>query len=223
VGAVPRDAPALGECVGPDLNLVETFRAVASLRSAIPGLRLVWFKSVPTPSLAREGLLAHCVGPDLNLVETFRFAPLHDDVRSRLRRLLTEGRRSCSFTPFTSRAATSRDRDRQANRSLQSLRFARDNVRRPQAAFSPADPDGTAPSLSNLRRKECCVGAVPRDAPALGECVGPDLNRRTPTGQRPQRCAVGLAWLPTHGGSVHSGLFRGGIKALSFVGGPGNA
>src|SRR6056297_852819 len=28
-------------------------------------------------------------------------------------------------------------------------------------------------------------------------CVGPDLNRRTSTGQRPQRCAVGLAWLPT--------------------------
>ena len=28
-------------------------------------------------------------------------------------------------------------------------------------------------------------------------CVGPDSNRRTPTGQRPQRCAVGLAWLPT--------------------------
>jgi hypothetical protein len=35
--------------------------------------------------------------------------------------------------------------------------------------------------------------------PRRQQCVGPDSNRRTPTGQRPQRCAVGLAWLPTHG------------------------
>ncbi len=27
-------------------------------------------------------------------------------------------------------------------------------------------------------------------------CAGPDSNRRTPTRQRPKRCAVGLAWLP---------------------------
>ena len=47
------------------------------------------------------------------------------------------------------------------------------------------------------------MGAVVETTPCIGwgcapvRCVGPDLNRRTSTGQRPQRCAVGLAWLPT--------------------------
>ena len=45
------------------------------------------------------------------------------------------------------------------------------------------------------------------------KCVGPDSNRRTPTGQRPQRCAVGLAWLPTRSALPDFAL---PLKPLSF-------
>ena len=64
------------------------------------------------------------------------------------------------------------------------------------------------------RRKKCSLAALAarsfhgsnqvcspaaRDGARGRTCVGPDSNRRTSTGQRPQRCAVGLAWLPTPG------------------------
>ena len=38
------------------------------------------------------------------------------------------------------------------------------------------------------------------------ECRGRDLNSRTSTGQGPQPCAVGQAWLPLHGVCVLSGI-----------------
>ena len=76
------------------------------------------------------------------------------------------------------------------------LRFARKFVQ-------CAGPDSNRKqmcSLASLAARNC-QGSNPHFAFSAhgvvrGECAGPDSNRRTPTGQRPKRCAVGLAWLP---------------------------
>ena len=67
--------------------------------------------------------------------------------------------------------------------------------------FEP-NPDVLAPLRASGRARIRSDSLTPADSLrslASVQCVGPDLNRRTSTGQRPQRCAVGLAWLPTPG------------------------
>ena len=76
----------------------------------------------------------------------------------------------------------------------------------PLVGVRPVRGTGFKPDEDGRSLRSRCVfrGTNPVGSPAARghahdrTCVGPDLNRRTSTGQRPQRCAVGLAWLPTH-------------------------
>ena len=67
--------------------------------------------------------------------------------------------------------------------------ISRDVQRRAsEARFRPPKPTTPipleCPSMYNICRPE--------------ECVGQDLNLRTPTGQDPEPCAFDQAWQPTH-------------------------
>ena len=62
----------------------------------------------------------------------------------------------------------------------------------PARRFAPAR---AATPRARIRTCSFTPAASLRSAASV-QCAGPDSNRRTPTGQRPKRCAVGRAWLP---------------------------
>src|SRR5437667_3802808 len=55
----------------------------------------------------------------------------------------------------------------------------------------------------------------------LKECVGQDLNLRTPTGQDPEPCAFDQAWQPTHvaGGCEFVISYYSSVAGFSLGGG----
>src|SRR5439155_16165278 len=61
-------------------------------------------------------------------------------------------------------------------------------------------PSRRWPKGDDGRMTETAVGIIcgSFDINDLKECVGQDLNLRTPTGQDPEPCAFDQAWQPTH-------------------------
>ena len=93
--------------------------------------------------------------------------------------------------------------------ALRSAHFVRTEVR-----GTGFEPQSLRPlcSLAQIRVHHAVLTSFAQ------KCVGPDLNRRTSTGQRPQRCAVGLAWLPTRSSVTHSLVIRGNLNEFPFPG-----
>ena len=88
------------------------------------------------------------------------------------------------FAPF--RAVTPRVR----------IRWRRhvSHVRSRRSCAGPDSNHGHSATLRFLLQIRAC--SFTRSPRSLVHCAGPDLNRRTPTGQRPKRCAFGLARQP---------------------------
>jgi len=181
-----RATPAV-ECVGPDLNRWKTVGLTAFGRCDFQG------SNRSCPSLTS---FAHARDRNLNfrhvasLVTAFAVGkPMlagHFVPRSRTEVSLCSTSHRSPADPYGTAPATM---GRWPGSDTHEWYVAVAHRFVPKGMMRGCSPKGSAPALSS------------RATPAV-ECVGPDLNRRTPTGQRPQRCAVGLAWLPTHCESV---------------------